>query len=66
MNARCKKWLEKKLETLQTLETYSLERTNESIAKQLGISPADLVKLNFNENLFMPREKLVELMKEVA
>jgi histidinol-phosphate aminotransferase len=66
VNARCKKWLEKKLETLQTLETYSLERTNESIAKQLGISPADIVKLNYNENLFMPREKLVELMKEVA
>jgi len=66
MSARCKKWLEKKLETLQTLETYSLERTNESIAKQLGISPADIVKLNYNENLFMPREKLVELMKEVA
>jgi histidinol-phosphate aminotransferase len=66
MNARCKKWLEKKLETLQTLETYSLEKSNESIAKQLGISPADIVKLNYNENLFMPREKLIELMKEVA
>jgi histidinol-phosphate aminotransferase len=66
MKAECKKWLEKKLEELQALESYSLERTNENIAKQLGISPTEIVKLNYNENLFMPKEKLVELMREVA
>jgi len=66
MNAKCKEWLEKKLETLQALETYNIERTNENIARQLGISPAEIVKLNYNENLFMPREKLVEFMKKVA
>lgn len=66
MNAACKKWLEEKLEKLQALESYSLERTNENIARQLGISPTEIVKLNYNENLFMPREKLIELMKEVA
>jgi histidinol-phosphate aminotransferase len=66
MNAKSKKWLERKLQKLQTLETYSLEKTNENIARQLGISPTEIVKLNYNENLFMPREKLVELMKEVA
>jgi histidinol-phosphate aminotransferase len=66
MKAECKKWLEKKLEGLQALESYSLERTNENIAKHLGISPAEIVKLNYNENLFMPKEKLVLLMREVA
>jgi histidinol-phosphate aminotransferase len=66
MKTECKKWLEKRIEKLQGLESYSLERTNENIAKQLGISPAEIVKLNYNENLFMPREKLVELMREVA
>jgi histidinol-phosphate aminotransferase len=66
MKAECKKWLEKRLERLQGLESYGLERTNENIAKQLGISPTEIVKLNYNENLFMPKEKLVELMREVA
>jgi histidinol-phosphate aminotransferase len=66
MNAQCKKWLEKKLEKLQLLESYSVERTNASIAKQVGIAPTEVVKLNYNENLFMPKEKLVESMREVA
>jgi histidinol-phosphate aminotransferase len=66
MKAECKKWLEKRLERLQGLESYSLEKTNESIAKQYKIAPAEIVRLNYNENLFMPREKLVELMREVA
>lgn len=66
MKAECKKWLEKRLERLQGLESYSLERTNESITKQYGLAPAEIVRLNYNENLFMPREKLVLLMREVA
>jgi histidinol-phosphate aminotransferase len=66
MKAECKKWLEKRLEKLQGLESYSHERTNESIAKQYKIASAEIVKLNYNENVFMPREKLVEFMREVA
>lgn len=66
MKAQCKKWLEKKLKELQACESYSLERTNENIAKQYGIAPTDIVKLNYNENLFMPKETLVKLMREVA
>jgi histidinol-phosphate aminotransferase len=66
MKTECKKWLQKKLEELQTLESYSLERTNESIATQLGIAPAEIMKLNYNENLFMPKEKLALLMREVS
>jgi len=61
-----RKLLEKKLKQLQLLESYIPERTNESVAKQLGISPSEIVKLNYNENLFMPREKLVGFMREVA
>jgi histidinol-phosphate aminotransferase len=66
MKTQRKKWLEKKLGQLQLLESYHVERTNESVAKQLGISPSEIIKLNYNENLFMPREKLVEYMCEVA
>jgi histidinol-phosphate aminotransferase len=58
--------MEKKLAKLELLESYRPERTNESVAKQLGISPSEIVKLNYNENLFMPTEKLVGFMREVA
>jgi len=66
MKTQREKWLEKKLAKLELLESYIPERTNESVAKQLGISPSEIIKLNYNENLFMPTEKLVGFMREVA
>ncbi|MCW4044557.1 MAG: histidinol-phosphate transaminase [Candidatus Bathyarchaeota archaeon] len=60
------KWLKKKLKELQLVESYHRELTNETVAKQLGIPPSEIIKLNYNENLFIPRAKLVELMREVA
>lgn len=66
MKTECKKWLEKKLEKLQGLESYSAEKTNEAIAKEYGLSPADIVKLNYNENLYIPRAKVIPLLKDVA
>jgi histidinol-phosphate aminotransferase len=66
MKAECQKWLKKKLAEIEALECYTPEKTIENVAKQYGLSPADIVKLNFNENLYMPRAKLVALLKEVA
>ena len=66
MKKECKEWLEEKLAQIEALESYSPEKTIENAAKQYGLSPADIVKLNFNENLYMPRAKLVALLKEVA
>jgi histidinol-phosphate aminotransferase len=66
MNTECKKWLEKKLSKIEALESYAPEKTIENVAKQYGLSPSEIVKLNFNENLYMPREKIVALLKEVA
>jgi histidinol-phosphate aminotransferase len=66
MNSQCKKWLDKKLERLQSSEIYSAEKTNEEIAKQYGLKVSDIVKLNYNENLYIPREKVIPLLKEVA
>jgi histidinol-phosphate aminotransferase len=66
MKIQREKWLKQKLAKLELLESYRPERTNESVAKQLGISPSKIVKLNYNENLFMPQEKLVEYMQQVA
>ncbi len=66
MSKKCKEWLDKKLEKLMSSEAYIAEKTNETIAKEYGLSPSDIVKLNYNENLYIPREKVVPLLKEVA
>src|SRR3972149_7141138 len=66
MKAECKKWLKEKLAEIEALESYAPEKTIENVAKQFGLSPADIVKLNFNENLYVPRAKLVALLKEAA
>ena len=66
MKAECKRWLDRKIVRIQGLESYGAEHTNESIAKKYGLSPAAILKLNYNENLFLPREKLIPLLKEVA
>jgi histidinol-phosphate aminotransferase len=66
MKAECKKWLEEKLAKIEALESYTPEKTIENVTQQYGRSPADIIKLNFNENLYIPREKLVALLKEVA
>jgi histidinol-phosphate aminotransferase len=66
MKVECKRWLDRKISRIQGLESYGPEHTNESIAKKYNLSPAAVVKLNYNENLFLPREKLVPLLKEVA
>ncbi len=66
MKAQCGKWLEKKLEELESSEVYNAEKTNEEIAKKYGLRVGDVVKLNYNENLFIPREKIAAMLKEVA
>jgi len=66
MNTECKKWLEQKLAKIEALESYAPEKTIENVAKKYGLSSAEIVKLNFNENLYLPREKVVALLKEVA
>lgn len=58
MNSACKNWLDKKLAKLQGSESYNAEKTNETIAKEYGLSPNDIVKLNYNENLYIPGKKL--------
>ncbi len=66
MRAECKRWLDKKIVRMKGLETYSAEHTNESIVEKYGLRPESIVKLNYNENLFLPRAKLITLLKEVA
>ena len=66
MSKSYKKWLKQKFEKLQAIDCYSAGATPETVAKQLGVSTKQIVKLNFNENLFMPRVKQAKLVKELA
>jgi len=66
MSASYRKWLKDKLLKLQAIECYSAGATPETVAKQTGVSTADIVKLNFNESLFVNRAKQAELVKELA
>ncbi len=59
-------WLEQKLEKLRAIDCYSAGSTAESVAKKLGIQTKQIIKLNFNENLFLPRIKQAKLIRELA
>ncbi|MEM2098683.1 MAG: histidinol-phosphate transaminase [Candidatus Bathyarchaeia archaeon] len=66
MNMESEKWLEKKIEKLQRLESYTPEKTNAEIAKEYRLKVSDIQKLNYNENLYIPRTLITQLLKEVA
>jgi len=66
MSASYRKWLKDKLVKLQAIDCYSAGATPETVAKQIGVSTAEIVKLNFNESLFVDRAKQTELVKELA
>ncbi len=66
MSKSYQKWIEQKLEKLQAVDCYSAGLTPETVAKQLGVDLSQIVKLNFNENLFVDRSRQAELIKEVA
>jgi histidinol-phosphate aminotransferase len=58
--------IKEKLEKLQGIESYKLGESTEKIAKRLGLLPTEIIKLNFNENLFLPKKALTDIIKEVA
>jgi histidinol-phosphate aminotransferase len=66
MSESYKKWIKQKAAKLQAIDCYSAGATPETVAKQLGVSTKQIVKLDFNENLFIPRVKQAKLVKEVA
>src|SRR4030043_1693645 len=66
MSESYKKWLKQKFEKLQAIECYSAGATVETVAKQLGVSTKQIIKLDFNENLFMTRVKQAKFVKELA
>ncbi len=66
MSASYRKWVKDKLVNLEALDCYSAGATPETVAKQIGVQSSNIVKLNFNESLFVDRAKQAELIKELA
>ena len=66
MSASYRAWIKQKISKLQAIDCYSAGVTPEGLAKQIGVEVSDVVKLNFNENLFVDRAKQTALMKELA
>jgi len=66
MSASYKKWMQQKIANLQSIDCYSAGATPETIAKKIGVSSAEIVKLNFNESLFVDRSAQTQLMKQLA
>ncbi len=66
MSTSYQKWIKQKIEKLQAIDCYSAGATPETVAKQIGVQPADVVKLNFNENFYVDRKGQAALVKEVA
>jgi histidinol-phosphate aminotransferase len=66
MSASYRAWIKQKLVKLQAIDCYSAGTTPESLAKQIGINQEEIVKLNFNENLFVDRKQQAELVRQLA
>jgi histidinol-phosphate aminotransferase len=66
MSASYRKWFSEKLARLQAIDCYSSGATTETIARRIGIKPEEVVKLNFNESLFVDRARQTNLIKELA
>ena len=66
MNESYRKWIKQKIEKLQAIDCYSAGATPETLASQIGVSTSNIVKLNFNENLFVDRTRQSALIRELA
>jgi len=66
MNESYRKWFEQKKLKLQNLDCYSAGVTPEKLAQQLDVDTSKIVKLNFNENFFINRNRQTQLIKQVA
>jgi len=56
----------KKLNEAQSLSGYVVGETLGSLARRLKMEPSEIVKLNSNENFFIPKGKLVILLLQVV
>ena len=66
MSESYQKWFKAKQDEFQTIDCYSAGVTPQGLAEQIGVAQSEIIKLNFNENLFIDRTKQTALMKQLA
>lgn len=66
MKNKGERWLRERLNEIRSLKGYFSGETVRRTAQRLGVKPPEIVKLNANENFFMPKEKLANFLKEVV
>lgn len=54
------------LEDAQKLSTYDVGETIEGLARKLGKEPSEILKLNSNEDFFVPKAFLKSVLKDVV
>jgi histidinol-phosphate aminotransferase len=64
MRRRTKATIRKLLAEAQGLSAYDVGETVDSLARKLGRNPQEIVKLNSNENFFVPLDFLRDILKE--
>jgi len=66
MNRCRKKIIRQVLDEAQGLSAYDVGETIEGLARRLGKKPSEILKLNSNENFFVPLGFLRGILREVA
>jgi histidinol-phosphate aminotransferase len=66
MSESYRKWFQEKLMKFQAIDCYSAGVTPETVAEQANIPQSEIIKLNFNETMFISKAELSALIKEVA
>lgn len=65
MKSYGRKLLRKKLNEIRTLSKYIAGESTNRATQRSKVNPSEVLKLNANENLFIPKEKVIMFLKEV-
>ncbi len=65
LDKKSRSWLRQFLEDAQKLSKYDVGETIEGLARKLNKKPSEILKLNSNENFFVPKAFLKMILDEV-
>lgn len=63
MKNHARKWIKLKLKAVR-LNSYIFGESIKSVEQRLGVKRSKIIKLDLNENFFIPRKRLLALVKE--
>ena len=66
MDVKSKRLIREAIAEAQKLSKYSIGETIEGLAIKLGVKPSEILKLNSNENFFIPLDFLRNILRQVV